>query len=295
MGNKPLHAAGVIIAILLLAACNGGVATPGEADLEVNETSVSENTVAEPIYLNNCGNPASVEQVSEHSQTITIEGGATLGFSAQVVNGSVEGKYSSTKGVSKSQKVTAAPNTNMKFVLLWTEQVSEGTVTVDSQSGQATYRVSVPISVELSSAEDLGCASTSQTSVSTSFPTDAPATALPVMTITPMPASACATVNEQPRENTVLHRGQSFRVSFTVVNTGTTVWPEDLVLDISSNPYGTVDSASLPMKVPRVQPGDSINVGPFDAKAPNKDGHYVVDFELGDGFCWPYIAFDVVK
>jgi len=41
----------------------------------------------------------------------------------------VEGKYVSTKGATKSQKVIAAPNTNMKFVLLWTEQIKEGTVT----------------------------------------------------------------------------------------------------------------------------------------------------------------------
>lgn len=108
-----------------------------------------------------------------------------------------------------------------------------------------------------------------------------------------VPGYACATVNEQPQENSKLKRGQRFKVSFTLVNTGTTVWPEDLVLNISSNPYDTVDASELPIKVPRVQPGDSINVGPFDAQAPDKDGHYVVGFELGDGFCWPYIAFDV--
>ena len=106
MRNKPLYAAGVIIAVLLFAACNGGAATPGnEADLEVNETSVSENTVAEPIYLNNCGNPASVEQVSEHSQAITIEGGATLGFSAQAVR--VE-SHTTGKDVSWRAKFSAA-------------------------------------------------------------------------------------------------------------------------------------------------------------------------------------------
>lgn len=47
----------------------------------------------------------------------------------------------------------------MKFILLWTEQVNEGTVTVTGRSGQATYRVNVPISVEQVSAENLGCPS----------------------------------------------------------------------------------------------------------------------------------------
>jgi hypothetical protein len=126
-------------------------------------------------------------------------------------------------------------------------------------------------------------------------PTASPSPTNTVVSSSTAPGYACATVNEQPLENSKLKRGQRFKVSFTIVNTGATVWPEDLVLDISSNPYDTVDASELPIKVPRVQPGDSINVGPFDAQAPAKDGHYVVDFELGDGFCWPYIAFDVGK
>jgi len=189
----------------------------------------------------------------------------------------------------------------MKFVLLWTEQVSEGTITASGQSGQAMYNVRVPISVELSSAEDLGCptptapSTSAQDLIATSTPTSVPAPATSTSTKTSTPDYACGTANEQPQENSRLKRGQSFKISFILVNTGSAVWPEDLTLDISSNPSGTVDAAPLPIKVPRVQPGDSINVGPFDAKAPNKEGHYVVGFNLGDGLCWPYIAFDVVK
>ena len=155
-----------VIALLLvgffLNSCGSPVTAPppnagGSTQVEVNETSSSTDTVAEPIYLNNCGNSAESEQTSEHSQSISIEGGAEIGASAEVVQASISAKYVSTKGVSISQKVIASPGTNMKFVLLWTEQVNSGTVTVINQSGQATYRVMVPISVEQASADDLGC------------------------------------------------------------------------------------------------------------------------------------------
>lgn len=140
--------------VILLNACGGNA--------QVDEQAVSKNTVAEEIYINNCGNPASAEQTSEHSQSIIFQGGIDVGFE-EIVKGSLEAKYSSTKGIVKSQKVTAAPNTNMKFVLLWTEQISEGTVTVNDLSGKAVYRVSVPISVRQASAEDLLCLTSTPT------------------------------------------------------------------------------------------------------------------------------------
>jgi hypothetical protein len=126
----------------------------------------------------------------------------------------------------------------------------------------------------------------------TSSPTN---TVVPSHTATSLPDLSCVTINELPLDNTQIKREKTFKVKFTIVNNGSTVWPEDLTLDITSNPFGTVYAPALPMRVPRVQPGDYINVGPFDAKAPKEVGHYVVSFRIGDGFCRPYIAFDVVK
>jgi hypothetical protein len=149
-----------LIFSIFVAACSPTMSPPSSADsqaINVNEIASSTNTDAEEIYLNNCGNSANSQQTSTRSQTISLEGGADLGVSAEVVKASVEAKYVSTSNVTKSQTVTAAPNTNMKFVLLWTEQVNGGTITATSHSGQETYKVSVPISVEQSSAEDLGC------------------------------------------------------------------------------------------------------------------------------------------
>ena len=307
MNNRALLLVGAILAGLLLGACNGD-ATPSsipslnEENLEVNELSVSDDTVAELIFINNCGNPANVEQVSEHSQMITVEVGAGLEIGTPAVKGSVEGKYSSTKSVKKSQKVVAAPYTNMKFTLLWTERIKEGTVTASGHSGQATYRVSVPISVEQESAENLGCPvatlnppTGTPTLTSTATPAPVLEIATPTLTRTPTPAYSCTTVNVLPAANTGLKRGQKFKIGFTLLNNGSIVWPDDLVLAISSNPYNTINPAPYPSPIPRVQPGDFVTVGPFDATAPDEKGHYVVDFSTGDDFCWPYVVFDVTR
>jgi len=156
----------VLIAFLFLwlNSCSGAPQPSGHnvtVPLNINETVTSTDTVAEPINLNNCGGSANVEQVSERSQTISVEGTAQLGVSIELAQASVAGKYVTSNTVRKSQTVIAPPGTNMKFVLLWTEQVNEGTVTANGYSGYATYHVSVPISVEQVSAEDLGCPNSS--------------------------------------------------------------------------------------------------------------------------------------
>lgn len=159
----------LIIMLAFFSACtpqSTNVGSSATAQININETGVSDKTEAEEIYINNCGNSASSEQISERSQAISIEGGGSLGVNIKVVEASVEGKYVSSSGVSKSQKVVAASNTNMKFVLLWAEQVSEGTVTINGDSGKAIYRVNVPISVEQVSAEDLGCFNAGEQSTS---------------------------------------------------------------------------------------------------------------------------------
>jgi hypothetical protein len=54
------------------------------------------------------------------------------------------------------------------------------------------------------------------------------------------------------------------------------------------NPPGTIE-------LPKMEPGDVFTVGPFDAVAPDDPGRYVIDFKLEGGFCYPYVAFYVVR
>ena len=91
----------------------------------------------------------------------------------------------------------------MKFVLLWTEQVNEGTATANGHSGEASYRVNVPISVEQSSAEDLGCPN------SETQPTDG-FLATPTVYVTIPPPPTAAPSQDTP-EGTVLEVGQTWQ------------------------------------------------------------------------------------
>jgi hypothetical protein len=184
----------IILIGFLLSGCGSAATVPpsnngNSNQVEVSETSTSNNTVAEPIYLNNCGNSADTQQTSTHSQSVSIDAGGQIGVSAEVVQASVAAKYVTTSGVIKSQTVVASPGTNMKFVLLWTEQVNAGMVTVSNQSGQVTYHVTVPISVEQASAEDMGCqnGNTQATSEpSTPIPAPSPTTIIVVATESPL-------------------------------------------------------------------------------------------------------------
>jgi hypothetical protein len=178
--------------LLLLSGCggaqqpysnNGSASGSTISSLQVNENGASTNTVAEPIYLNNCGNSSSVEQVSERSQTISIEGTAELGVSIDFIKASVAGKYTTSKSIRKSHTVTASPDTNMKFILLWTEQINQGTVTVEGYSKQATYRVNVPISVEQASAEKLSCPNSPASQTSSENATKVPTARVPPTSI----------------------------------------------------------------------------------------------------------------
>lgn len=135
-------------------------------------------------------------------------------------------------------------------------------------------------------------ATPANTATITSTPTR---TATPTLSSTPTPAYACDTVNEQPTYGKAIKRGHKFKVGFTLVNTGNSVWPEETELRLGSNPFGMVDVPSALPKIPRLEPGDTIDIGPFDAKAPDQVGFYVVSFTIGDGSCNPFITFNVVK
>lgn len=125
----------------------------------INETSRKTTKFDETIHIQNCGNKAESVQTSVRSFSSKHEGGASLKLGYQVVEGSVVANYGEYKDISKSQTLTAAPNTNMKFVLRWSEDVRAGNVKIDGQT--AHYTVTIPISVEQISSQDLGCPSIS--------------------------------------------------------------------------------------------------------------------------------------
>jgi len=170
MLNHKLEKLLAFVFFLLLAGCSSG-----DSNVRVTEIGTEpSNTVTETIRLNNCGGKANTEQTAERSHTVSIGGEGQIGIGYQILVASVSAKYAQSKGSSKSQKLVAPPGTNMEFTLAWTEQGWTGTITADGKSGQATYRVRVPISVELMSSRDLGCGIVSLPTTSAPQPTAQP-------------------------------------------------------------------------------------------------------------------------
>jgi len=142
-----------IIFLILLSGCGG------RPNVQVNELSNSTISYDDPIHINNCGGKADSEQTASRSFASTIEGGAEFSAGYQsIVEGGVSAKYSQYRNVTKTQRITAPPGTNMEFVLRWSEDVHAGNVTVNGQTGN--YKVRVPVGVEQISSQDLGCGTT---------------------------------------------------------------------------------------------------------------------------------------
>jgi hypothetical protein len=83
-----------------------------------------------------------------------------------------------------------------------------------------------------------------------------------------------------------------------ILNNGTATWPAGKDVILLGNPGPTLGIApgAFVLQLPEMKPGDTSPViGPFDAVAPDVEGHYVIDFKVEGGFCYPYVAFDVVR
>lgn len=137
-----------VFTILMITGCRG--TKPLVTELK-NETVTYE----ENIRINNCGNKAESVQTATRSFSTKIEGTGSIKADFQVVEGGVEATYGEYKEIIKSQTLTAAPNTNMEFVLRWAEDIRSGEVTVEGKS--TNYSVHIPVSVEQLSSEDFGC------------------------------------------------------------------------------------------------------------------------------------------
>lgn len=184
--KKYIFTAIVLISVVLAGCDTNG----GTVELTVNETSTEITEVTkETIRMNNCGGAGEVKQVAERSKSVNIEYAGSLGVDKVVVNGEVSAKYGEINATAKKMELVAPAGTNMEFLIEWTEKTWIGIVTAQGKNGQADYKVSVPISVELISSQNLGCVSTSN-SVPTNPPTSSPSTSTQntlVSTDTPLP------------------------------------------------------------------------------------------------------------
>ena len=106
---------------------------------------------------------------------------------------------------------------------------------------------------------------------------------------------SCDWIHARPYDNTEYRRTHTFDVTFTILNNGTKTWEagKDLVLVV--NPKGTLLNPPGTIELPKMKPGDTFVVGPFDAQAPDEPGRYVIEFKLEGGWCRPTIVFNVTR
>ena len=96
-------------------------------------------------------------------------------------------------------------------------------------------------------------------------------------------------------DETEFKRTHTFDVTFAILNNGTKTWAAGKDLVLLGNPGGTLINPPGTIELPEMEPGDFFTVGPFDAQAPDDPGHYVIDFKLEGGWCYPYVSFYVVR
>jgi hypothetical protein len=106
---------------------------------------------------------------------------------------------------------------------------------------------------------------------------------------------SCDIIRQRPIDNTEYKRTNTFDVTFAILNNGTTTWDAGKDLVLLGNPGPTLINPPGTIELPRMEPGDVFTVGPFEAEAPDDPGRYVIDFKLEGGFCYPYVAFYVVR
>jgi hypothetical protein len=98
---------------------------------------------------------------------------------------------------------------------------------------------------------------------------------------------SCDIIRQRPIDNTRYSRTHTFDVTFAILNNGTATWEAGKDLVLLGNPGNTLVNPPGTIELPRMEPGDIFTVGPFDAQAPDTPGHYVIDFKLEGGFCYP--------
>ena len=84
--------------------------------------------------------------------------------------------------------------------------------------------------------------------------------------------NACDIIRQRPRDNTEFKRTNTFDVSFAIKNTGTSTWVAGKDLILLGNPGNTLIAPPGIIQLPKMEPGDIFEVGPFDAAAPDDTG-----------------------
>ena len=102
---------------------------------------------------------------------------------------------------------------------------------------------------------------------------------------------ACDVIHQRPFDNTEILHGQSFDIKWTILNTGTKVWPAGYDLKYWSGPRMTTAGT---VQLPEMDPNEQFNVV-FDATAPDEPGLQVMTWVVEGQLCFPYVAIVVTQ
>ncbi len=133
-------------------------------------------------------------------------------------------------------------------------------------------------------------------------PAIASPTVIPVdiVVATPLPDYACEITRQDPGDDTEFHRGDSFDVEWTLVNSGTQKWEEGTVLRYQT---GSKLTEEKEVALPRLKPGEKYNVA-LSATAPSEKKLHIMVWEVvGPGktkdsmywMCYPYVRIIVKR
>jgi len=99
------------------------------------------------------------------------------------------------------------------------------------------------------------------------------------------PDYACDVIHQRPYDETEILHGQSFDIKWTILNTGTKIWPAGYDLKYWSGPHMT--SAGI-VQLPEMDPNEQFSVV-FDAIAPDEPGRHVMTWVVEGQLCFPYV------
>ena len=183
-------------------------------------------------------------------------------------------------------------------------------MTVEAQDQIATY-VALTVAAQETEAEAAKPLPTATLVPATALPTLTPVLPTATISVVEPPSGgggssgggggytqydySCDIIRQRPQDNTNFLRTHTFDVTFTILNNGTKTWEAGKDLVLLGNPGHTLINPPGTIQLPRMKPGDTFTVGPFDAQAPDEPGHYVIDFKLEGGWCYPYVVFNVTR
>lgn len=108
---------------------------------------------------------------------------------------------------------------------------------------------------------------------------------------TTKPNFACDVIHVRPYDNTEILHGQKFDIKWTILNTGTKIWPAGYDLKYLSGPKMT--NAGI-VQIPELDPNEQFDVV-FDAVAPDEAGLQVMTWVVEGKLCYPYVAIIVTR